>query len=236
MQMIFKSIGLLVALIIGSASVSMAATPLSKDGIFSVDTDARYSCANESLVQKSKAVALFSAKFKAVNLAAKYLTHMGLLEHFQAKQGEIFCLAANEIKAAVTEEKFDRTSGAYYVRIKAEVTNVDFVQAQIKNLALEEEEAAFSYSEEMEQPVIPDIDPGRELSRACRYIRKKQWRIAMIYLGHLEQKYPCWGDLYLVKAIACFGMNASDQMLKALKKACRYDNQEACRELQSLSF
>jgi hypothetical protein len=178
---------------------------------------------------------MFTARHQAVQLAAKYLTHKGLLEHFQNKQGEIFCLAADEIETTVIEENFDRARGSYYVRIRAEINSLDFIQAQIKDLNLEKEEAAFSFSQEMEQPVLAVIDPGRELSRAYRYIRKKQWRIAMIYLGHLQKKYRCWGDLYLAKAIAAYGMNASAQMVEALDRACALGNQEACRERRGLS-
>ena len=86
-----------------------------------------------------------------------------------------------------------------------------------------------------EQPVMADIEPGRELARAYRYIRQRQWRIAIIYLDHLQKKYPAWGDLYLAKAVAFYGMNDPEDMKTALTKACRLDSREACSELQSFS-
>ena len=224
---------------VGGALLAVAMTgPLAgaaAEEAFVVTTDFRYVCPGEAGGPKSKALAMFTDRHQAVQLAAKYLTHKGLLEHFQNKQGEIFCLAADEIETTVIEENFDRARGSYYVRIRAEINSLDFIQAQIKDLNLEKEEAAFSFSQEMEQPVLAVIDPGRELSRAYRYIRKKQWRIAMIYLGHLQKKYRCWGDLYLAKAIAAYGMNASAQMVEALDRACALGNQEACRERRGLS-
>lgn len=220
---------LLTAAVTGPRAVAAA------EDAFAVTTDFHYVCPGENGGPKSRALAMFTARHQAVQLAAKYLTHKGLLEHFQDKQGEIFCLAADEIAAEVIEEKSDRARGSYYVRIRAKITSLNFIQAQIKDLNLEKAEAAFSFSEEMEQPVLAVIDPGLELSRAYRYIRKKQWRIAIIYLGHLQQKYHCWGDLFLAKAIAAYGMNARSQMVDALDRACALGNREACHERRGLS-
>lgn len=200
-----------------------------------VVTDFTYRRGAADSVQKAKALALFGAKFKAVQLAAKYLTHKGLLEHYEKKQNEIFCLAAHTIDAEVLEERDEGPHNAYSVKIRSEISNVDFIRAHIEDLELEKKEARFSFSREMKQPVMPGIEPGRELSRAYRYIRQQEWRIAIIYLDHLEKKYPAWGDLYLAKAIAFYGLNDHEEMVDVLKKACHLDNQEACRELRSFS-
>jgi len=200
-----------------------------------VVTDFSYHRGATDSVSKAKALVLFGAKYKAVQLAAKYLTHKGLLEHYEKKQNEIFCLAVDTIDAEVLEDKDEADPPTYYVKIRSDISNVDFIRAQIEDLELEKQEARFPFSREMEQPVMPGIDPGRELSRAYRYIRQREWRIAIIYLDHLEKKYPAWGDLYLAKAIAFYGLNDHEEMVDVLKKACHLDNQEACRELQSFS-
>ena len=86
----------------------------------------------------------------------------------------------------------------------------------------------------MDQHVYTTVDPAQELSRAYRYIRKRQWRIAIIYLDHLEKKYPNWGEIFLAKAIGFYGMHDIGRMLDSLKTSCSLGNQEACNDLESL--
>jgi hypothetical protein len=200
-----------------------------------VITGYTYRMGDKDSKEKSRALALFGAKLKAVNLAAKYLTHKGVLEHYGKKQSEIFCLATNEIKISIIDEKFDQDKKSYHFKIKSEVTSIDFIKAQIKDFELEKIESGFSYSEEMEQPVSNVINPGEELSRAYRYIMKEQWRISIIYLDRLQNKYPYWGEVFLAKAIAFYGMDDIDRMVEALETACSMNNQEACNELLSFS-
>jgi hypothetical protein len=190
--------------------------------------------AGDSL-EKSRALAMFGAKLKAVALAAKYLTHKGLLEPYGKREKEIFCLTANQIAASVVEEKSDPDRRAYDIKIRTEIGSIDFIKAEIRDLELEKNEYDMSYREEMEQFVIKEIDPGLELSHAYRLIRKGQWRLAIIYLNHLAKKYPHWGDVYLAKALGYYGQNDSDSMLEALKRACSLNNQEACSDLNSIS-
>ncbi len=234
MSFSFKKISLLVLLVL-IFYIPCSANDKKKDDTIKVITEFNYRLGDEDSKEKSRALALFGAKLKAVNLAAKYLTHKGLLEHYENKQNEIFCLATNEIKVSIIDENFKKEINSYYVKINSEVTSVDFIKAQIKNLEFEKKESRFSYNEEMEQPVLAVIAPAEELSRAYRYIGNKQWRISIIYLNHLERKYPTWGDVFLAKAIAFYGMDAMVEMTKALKTACSLDNQEACNELQSFS-
>ncbi|MFC1858259.1 hypothetical protein ACFL9U_09570 [Thermodesulfobacteriota bacterium] len=198
-------------------------------------TDFSYNIGKGDSKETSQALALFGAKSKAVALSAKYLTHKGLLEHYGKKQGEIFCLAVNEIEVSIIEEKFHKKRAVYYVKIKTKMSSTDFIQAEIKNLELEKAELKFSYAEQMEQYVSQDVAPGRELSRAYRYIRKGQWRIAIIYLDHLEKKYPNWGDIFFAKAIGFYSSHQTSAMIDALKAACSFNHQEACSDLQSLS-
>ena len=205
------------------------------DSSFVSTVDFTYNLRKGDSKELSKAFALFGAKQKAVVLSAKYLTHKGLLEHYGKKQSEIFCLATDEISVSVIDEKFHEKTNAYYMKIKALVRNTDFIQAEIKNLELEKKELKFSYSEEMEQHVSESIEPGQELSRAYRYIRRGKWRVAIIYLNHLGKKYPNWGEVYLAKAMGFYSIHNVEKMLDALKTACLLDNEEACEDLQSLT-
>jgi hypothetical protein len=199
-------------------------------------TEHQYRGGDEDSKEKSRAIALFDAKLKAVSLAAKYLMHKGLLEHYGKRQSEVFCLTTDEITVSIVYEKFDQETRLYDVKIKSEVTSLDFIKAQNKDAGLEKIESAFSYSEEMEQPVSEAIEPAKELSRAYRYIGKEQWRIAIIYLNRLQKKYPRWGDIFLAKAIAFFGMDDIDNMVDALKSACSLNNRQACQELAGFSI
>ena len=156
-----------------------------RDDTITLITDFTYNMRKGDSKEISKALALYGAKSKAVLLSAKYLTHKGLLEHYGNKQKEIFCLATDEIEVSIIDEKYNEKTSAYYVKIKTEVRSTDFIQAEIKNLEMEKKEWKLSYSEEMGQYVSQTIDPGQELSRAYRHIRKRQWRIAVIYLNHL---------------------------------------------------
>ena len=234
MSLNLKEISLISLLFIISTWPCGADDQKSDDKI-NVVTDYTYRMGDNDLKEKSRALALFGAKLKAVNLAAKYLTHKGMLKHYENKQNEIFCLTTNEIKVSIIDEKFYQDINSYYVKINSEVTSIDFIKAEIKDFQLEKKESSFSYSEEMEQPVTNIIDPGQELSRAYRYIREEHWRISIIYLDHLEKKYPHWGDIFLAKAIAFYGMDDIDKMIDALKTACSLNNQEACNELESFS-
>jgi hypothetical protein len=199
-----------------------------------INTGCTYPIGPGDSKDKYRALGLYCAKSEAVALSAKYLLHKGLLENFGPKQKEIFCLAADEVQATITEEKYDRKTNTYFVKIKTEPQISDFIKAEIKNLELEKEELIFSWQEEMEQYVYAKIDPAQELSRAYRYIRKRQWRIAIIYLDHLGKKYPNWNEIYLAKAIGFYGMHDIERMIKALETSCALGNQEACGDRASL--
>jgi hypothetical protein len=229
-----KPISLLLLLAIISTR-PCSAGDLKREATIKVMTDFTYRMGNKDSKEQSRILGLFGAKLKAVNLSAKYLTHKGVLDHYEKKQREVFCLTTNEIKVSIIDEKYYQDTNLYYVQIKSEVTSIDFIKAQIKDSELDKSESSFSYSEEMEQPVSKMINPGEALSRAYRYIRKEQWRISIIYLDHLEKKYPHWGEIFLAKAIAFFGMDDIDKMVDALKTACSLNNQEACNELLSFS-
>jgi tetratricopeptide (TPR) repeat protein len=158
-----------------------------------------------------------------------------LLEHYGPRQKEIFCLAADEIKPLQLKEDFGGGGRLYMVKATFEVATTDFIQAEILNLTLGQQEKKWSYGEEMEQQVDTDVAPAREMSRAYRYIRQKAFRIAIIYLHHLERKYPNWGEVYLAKAIALYAIHSEDEMTAAFERACALGNQEACEDLAGLT-
>jgi hypothetical protein len=184
--------------------------------------------------ETARALALFGAQHKAVLRSAETLARGGLPIDYGDKQREILCLAADELQFQVVDESFSEKNDTYTITIKATVSLGDFVKAEIRNAALEKEEMQFSFQEEME-PVVPQaIDPAKDLSRAYRYIRKHHWRMAIIYLDHLEKKYPHWGALFHAKAMGFKGMHETERVIESLSLACDLGNQDACMELEAV--
>jgi hypothetical protein len=184
--------------------------------------------------QTARALALYGAKYKAVLLSADRLAGRGLLKDYGNRRMEIFCLVADEMQSGIIHESFSEKNSIATVKIESSVSLNDFVRAEIRNTAFEKEEMHFSLQEEMEPVVSPTIAPARELSRAYRYIRKHHWRMAIIYLDHLEKKYPHWGTLFLAKAMAYLGMHETDRATSALSSACYLGDQEACLKINEL--
>ena len=125
MSLILKQISLFLSLFI-IPTWPCGADDQKRDDTIKVITDYAYRMGDKDSKEKSRALGLFGAKLKAVNLAAKYLTHKGVLEHYEKKQSEIFCLTTNEIKVSIIDEKFYQDINSYYVKIKSEVKSIDF--------------------------------------------------------------------------------------------------------------
>lgn len=215
--------------------VTCSAEDPPQNGSFSIVTEYTYRMGPGDSEEMAKVLTLFEAKMKAVVLAAKYLTHKGELSHYEKRQNEIFHLVPKQITSVILDQNFDTASLTHYVKIRSEISSLDFIHAEIEDAALQEKEANFSFDREMEQTVAGEIEPGKELSRAYRYIRKKEWRMAIIFLDHLEKKYSNWGEVLLAKAIALYGTGDKAGMLEALADACRLGTQEACIELNSFN-
>jgi hypothetical protein len=98
----------------------------------------------------------------------------------------------------------------------------------------DKEEDKESFSEEMEQRVPAEIDPGKDISAAYRLLREKKWRIALIYLNHLERKYPNWAEIQMAKALVYYIFHEPALMKMALSKACRLGNHTACDDLKNI--
>ena len=198
---------------------------------FEIVSDYTYRIGPDDSQKEYESLCLFGAKLKVVALSAKYFTHKGVLKHYGKKQKEIFCLVTDELKFSIIENKMMDNGNSYYTKIRAKAKIKDFIKAEIKNDALGKEEQKFSWQEEMEQYVTKSVDPGKELSRVYRYFRKKYWRIAIIYLDHLQKKYPNWQEIYSAKAIGFYATNKIEAMMKALTISCSLGNKEACEDM-----
>ncbi len=207
-----------------------------EDDIFIIEAEGSYRMEAGSLVDLSKKLALFTAKRKAVDLAGRYLSRKSLIKVYELNRDEIYSLAAREIWVEVLEEKRQTVGNAstYHVRIRAQIKASDFAKAEMEDIRQEKKEAKESYQEEMGQPVSAEIDPGRDIAKAYRLLREKKWRIAMIYLNHLEKKYPNWDSIYMAKAITNYILHEPVFMKKALNEACRLGNNTACDDLKNL--
>ena len=205
---------------------------------FSIDGEAEgsYPIVADAPIDLAKKVALFTAKRKAVESAGRYLSREGLIDVDKPDKDEIYSLTAREIDAKILAEK-PKTVGKtkiYYVRIRAQIQPSDFLRARTADNKQEKNEAEASFYEEMEQPVSAEIDPGHDIAKAYRLLRNKKWRMAMIYLNHLEAKYPNWDEIYMAEALAYYILQEPAFMKKALSKACQLNNQIACDDLKNL--
>ena len=206
--------------------------------IFEIETEGSYRMASGSSADIAKKVALFTAKKKAVELAGRYLARKSLIKPYETNRDEIYSLAAREIQAKVLEEKRETegTAVTYRLRIRSRIQASDFIKAEIVDAEMAKEEAQESYREEMGQPVSAEIDPGKDIAKAYRLLREEKWRIAMIYLNHLEKKYPNWDSIYMVKAILYFILHEPVFMKNALSQACRLGNDTACDDLKNIKL
>ena len=207
-----------------------------EDDVIEIEAEGSYRMIAGSSIDSSRNLAIFIAKRKAVDLAGRWLSHKSLITVYELKREEIYSLAAREIRAKILKENKETIGKSiiYRVRIKAWIEPADFVKAEIEDAKQEKIEANQSYREEMEQYVADEIDPGEDIAKAYRLLREKKWRIAMIYLNHLEKKYPGWDSIYMAKAITHYVLHEPEFMKKALNSACQLGNPIACDDLKNL--
>jgi hypothetical protein len=207
-----------------------------EDNVFEVEAEGRYQIVDSFPIELSKSMALFIAKRKAVDLAGRYLSRKNFIEVYELNRDEIYSLAAREVEAEILEENrqiVGKTS-TYHVRIKARVRATDFIKAEMEENKQEKREARETFSEEMEQVVSAEIDPGRDISKAYRLLRERKWRIALIYMNHLEKKYPKWAAIPMAKALVYYVFHEPVFMKKALNKACQLGDNTACDDLKNI--
>ena len=210
--------------------------PAVENNIFEVEAEGSYPMVEGGPIDLAKKMSLFTAKKKAVESAGRYLSREGLIDVFELEKDEIYSLTAGEIHAEILEQK-RKTVGKtsiYHVRIRARIQSSDFIKAKIADSKQEKNEEEASFYEEMEQPISAGIDPGEDIARAYRLLRNKNWRMAVIYLNHLETKYPNWEEIYMAEALVYYILHEPVFMKKALNKACRLNNQIACDDLKNL--
>ena len=206
------------------------------DDIFEIEAEGSSQVEAGASLDLAKKLALFTAKRKAVDLAGRYLSRKSLIKVYELNRDEIYSLAAREIEAEIVEEKHQTVGKilTYRVRIRARVQPSDFVKAEMQDNRQEKKEANESFIEEMEQPVSAVIDPGKDISKVYRLLREKKWRIAMIYMNHLEKKYPTWAEIQMAKALVYYIFHEPAFMEKALSEACRLGNNTACDDLKNI--
>ena len=86
----------------------------------------------------------------------------------------------------------------------------------------------------MDPDVSKETDPAKEVAKAYRLMRNRDWRMAVINLDHLGIKYPYWGEIDMAKAISYYALRKPRQMKKSLEKACGLGNEEGCEDLKRL--
>jgi hypothetical protein len=207
-----------------------------EDEVIEVDIEGRYLMAAGVSVELAKEMAFYIAKKKAVDSAGRYLSYKSLIESYELNRDQIYSLATDEIEAKILEQKrlTDGNTTKYMVRIRAWVQASDFVKASLKNTKEKKKEAKASFQEEMEQPVSVEIDPGKDISHAYRLLRERKWRMAMIYLNHLNKKYPNWAEIHMAKALVYYINHEPSSMKRALSAACRLGNKTACDDLTNI--
>ena len=220
----------LMALTAGTAWSKEAANGRCYDAV----TTYSYTAGADEAPTTARALALFGAKYKAVVQIADRLTEVGLLRANDNREKAVFCLVADAMASRVVKQSNDTVSHTYTATINSTLCLTDYVKAEIRNDSLERKEEHFSFKEEMEPAVSPVVSPALELSRAYRYISHGQWRMAIIYMDHLETKYPNWGVLHLAMASAYQGIHENAKALSALSSACYLGVQEACMKINAL--
>jgi len=216
-------------------SVNGAALAAEND-IFEIKTEGSYVMEAGASVDLAKQVALFTAKRKAVDLAGRYLSSQSLIKAYERDRDEIYSLATREIEAEILEEKRETvgTTAIYRLSIRTRIQASDFVKAEMEDIKQRKKEKKESFYEEMEQHISKEIDPGREIAKAYRLLREKKWRVAMIYLNHLGEKYPNWDRIYMAKAVTHYILHEPVSMKEALGEACRLGDRTACDDLQNI--
>ena len=217
-------------------SINGVASAAEANDIFKIETEGSYRMETDASVDLAKKMALFTAKRKAVDLAGRYLSRKSLIKVYELNRDEIYSLAARAVQVEILEEKRETVGkiSTYRLRLRSSIQASDFVKAEIEDSKQEKKELKESYNEEMEQHVSTEIDPGRDIAKAYRLMREKKWRIMMIYLNHLEKKYPNWDRIYMAKAISHYILHEPVFMKKSLSQACRLGNQMACDDIKNL--
>ncbi len=207
----------------------------SEDYTLELETEGRYHIQPGVSDELTDQIALYDAKRKAVELAARYLARRNLIEPLGRDREEIFSLATRKINISILEKRRQAGKGEdiLFIRINAWIRPSDFVAAVILDQKIDKEEEKKSFLQEMEPSISKEIDPGKDIAEAYRMIDENQYRMAVIYLDRLEAKYPGWYEIHKVKALGYYALNDTANFSASLKKACRLGDEHACQEVKS---
>jgi hypothetical protein len=207
-----------------------------EEEIIEVNVEGSYCMADGVSVELAKEMAIYIAKKKAVDSAGRYLSHRSLIENYELNKDEIYSLATDEIEIKIIEQNriLKSKASTYRVRVRARVRASDFVEASLKDARQNEKEDRLPYQQEMEQPISAEINPGKDISHAYRLLRRREWRMALIYLNHLDKKYPNWAEIHMAKALVYYIHHKPGAMKRALGEACTLGNQTACDDLAQI--
>ncbi len=203
---------------------------------FQMVSSARFAPPKDGAKAEAEAIALFTAKRRAVETAGRYLKGKHRLWFAEKKSQEVFDLTAEKISFKVLEEEWTESADeeSYRVKIAATVELADFIEAENENSEYEEKERRKSLRQFMEPTIDDALRPGRDLAEAYRLIRLEKQRPAVIFLDRLERKYPGWSELFMAKAFAYYTLDEIPQMHDALSEACGLGNETACRDIEMM--
>ena len=220
----------LILLIQSFAAIGLS--PAAAFDVFTIEADGSCQLDKESSAKIGKAVAHFKAKRKAIGVAGRYFSNKGLIPPYNDQKDEIYNLAAREVETEILDQHQDLSN--IHIRLRVNIQPTDFIKAEMAAIRLGKKDLRSSFKEKMEQPISQKIDPGLDIAKAYNLLRQKKWRIAIIYLDHLEQKYPNWESIYMAKATSYYILNESVFMKVALSKACELGNTTACEDLKNI--
>ena len=220
---------------VGIVMITFAARAAGADDTVSVsvETEASYTLSPGDSKSLARRLALFRAKRMAADQAADRFTAQKLIQFVDRDKNELVCLVADRLDAELLQDHC-RTDGHTDTCTAQAITRVslsDFIDAQLTSLRLGAEDEA-DYREEMAPEIAAPFRPGLALAKAYRLIHKKEWRMAIIYLDRITQRYPNWREAYEVKAVALNFENQFSARREALQQACALGSSTACADVR----
>ena len=225
---------IIAVLLLGLSNITFAENQA--ENIVEVEAKGSYLMGNGDSKLVARQLAIFEAKKNALELAWRYISNKTHITLYETKKDELYGLAASDLHIKILKENWEPFGKTLrcFIEIRAKIQTSDFFKAEMLSQKLREKDKKESLFKEMEPAISKEIDPGKDIAKAYRLLQSKSWRMVVIYLNRLAIKYPNWGDIYMVKAIAFYALNEPSAMKKALKKACGLGNHMACDDLKRL--
>lgn len=225
---------IIAVLLLGLSNITSAENPA--ENIVEVEAKGSYLMGDGDSKLVARQLALFEAKKNALESAWRYISNKTHITLYETRKDELYGLAASDLHTKILKENWEPAGKTLrcFIRIRAKIQVSDFFKAEIQSQKLREKDKKESLLEEMDPVISKEINPGKDIAKAHRLLQNKSWRMAVIYLNRLAIKYPNWGDIYMVKAIALYALNEPSEMKNALKKACNRGNHRACDDLKRI--